>query len=354
MNLNPNYRRHDIDWLRVISIGLLIAYHVAIGFQSWGLMIGFITNKESWAGLWTPMSLINVWRIPILFFVSGMGVFFALQKRNWVELIKERSRRILLPFVFGALFVVPVHILILQSYYSWQLSFSPGVSHLWFLGNIFSYTLLFLPLFVWIKKYPNGRLVSGLKRLFSMPFGFCIVLISFAMEALVLKPIPFELYAMTAHGYFLGLMAFFFGYVFVLCGKPMLDNLLTWRWVFFLMALFMSIYRINQGQMAAYLVSIESNLWIFSILAFAYKHLNYPSQVLRYLSQSAYPVYIIHMIVLYAASYFIFPLNFDVRLKFLVVVVVTLAGSLGLYECLIRRWVFIRPFFGLKTNQSVS
>jgi len=352
MNLNHNYRRHDIDWLRVIAIGLLIVYHVAIGFQSWGLMIGFITNKESWAGLWTPMSLINVWRIPILFFISGMGVYFALQKRNWIQLIKERSRRILLPFIFGVFFVVPIHILILQKYYSWQLNYSPGPSHLWFLGNIFSYTVLFLPLFIYIKNNPNGRLVSGLKRLFSTPVGFCILLISFAVEALVLKPIPFELYAMTTHGYLLGLMAFFFGYVFVLCGKPFLGILLSWRWVFFLMALFMSIFRINQGQMAAYLVSIESNLWIFCILAFAYKHLNYPSQVLRYLSQSAYPVYIIHMIVLYAASYVIFPLNFDVRLKFLVVFVVTLAGSLGLYEALIRRLVFIRPLFGLKLKNS--
>jgi hypothetical protein len=35
-------RRYDIDWLRVIAIGLLLIYHVAIGFQSWGTMIGFI------------------------------------------------------------------------------------------------------------------------------------------------------------------------------------------------------------------------------------------------------------------------------------------------------------------------
>ena len=88
-------RRHDIDWLRVIAIAMLLIYHTAIGFQSWGLMIGFITNQASWNGLWTPMSMLNIWRIPLLFFVSGMGVFFALQKRDWKQLIQERAKRIL-------------------------------------------------------------------------------------------------------------------------------------------------------------------------------------------------------------------------------------------------------------------
>ena len=122
-NLN---RRYDIDWLRVIAIGMLLIYHTAIGFQSWGLMIGFITNKQPWNGLWTPMSMLNIWRIPLLFFVSGMGVFFAIQKRNWKQLLQERTRRILLPFVFGMLFIVPIHILLLQKYYGWELGYKPS------------------------------------------------------------------------------------------------------------------------------------------------------------------------------------------------------------------------------------
>ena len=28
-------RRYDIDWLRVIAIGLLLIYHIAIAFQPW-------------------------------------------------------------------------------------------------------------------------------------------------------------------------------------------------------------------------------------------------------------------------------------------------------------------------------
>jgi glucan biosynthesis protein C len=100
-------RRYDIDWLRVIAIGLLLIYHVAIGFQSWGGMIGFIATSKPWTALWTPMAMLNLWRIPLLFFVSGMGVYFAMQMRNWKQLITERTLRILLPFVFGMFAIVP-------------------------------------------------------------------------------------------------------------------------------------------------------------------------------------------------------------------------------------------------------
>ena len=116
-------RRYDIDWVRVIAIGLLLIYHIAIGFQPWGIMIGFITNSKPWESLWTPMTMLNVWRIPLLFYVSGMGVYFALQNRNWKELITERVRRILLPFVFGMLCIVPLHIYLFEINYNWKLTY---------------------------------------------------------------------------------------------------------------------------------------------------------------------------------------------------------------------------------------
>lgn len=345
-------RRHDIDWLRVIAIALLIIYHIAIGFQPWGLMIGFITNKESWTSLWTPMSLLNVWRIPLLFFVAGMGVFFAMQKRNWLDLIKERSRRILLPLVFGMTAIVPIHLFILQSYYSWQLSYSPHPSHLWFLGNIFIYTLLLLPLFMAVKNNLHGKLVQLLQKLFSSPIGLSIVMAFFVLEATILKPVPFELYAMTTHGFILGFLAFLFGYVFVLAGKPFWHMLVKLRWVFFLAAFLLYIYRIFTSQIPLFLLSIESNFWVFAVFAFAYLHLNKPSAMLSYLSQSAYPIYIIHMVVLYGLSYLIFPLNLNVMVKFILLSVLTLLVSVLLYELFIRRLAVLRPLFGLKAKST--
>ncbi len=75
-------RRHDIDWLRVIAIGLLLIYHIAIIFQPWAMFIGFIRSDEFLEGLWKPMTMLNVWRIPLLFYVSGMGLYFAMRKEK--------------------------------------------------------------------------------------------------------------------------------------------------------------------------------------------------------------------------------------------------------------------------------
>ena len=164
-------RRHDIDWVRVIAIGLLLIYHIAIGFQPWGVMIGFITNSEPWESLWIPMAMLNVWRIPLLFFVSGMGVYFALQNRNWKELLKERASRILIPFVFGILVIVPLHMYLMQFHFGWDVSYSPNPGHLWFLGNIFSYVLLLAPIFYYLKKNEAEKFVLGLKKTIQYAFG---------------------------------------------------------------------------------------------------------------------------------------------------------------------------------------
>ena len=105
-----NNRRYDIDWLRVIAIALLLIYHIALVFQPWGVYIGFIQSAETSEAIWIPMALLNVWRIPLLFFVSGMGVCFALRRRDWKQLLLDRARRILLPLIFGSFFIVCIMI----------------------------------------------------------------------------------------------------------------------------------------------------------------------------------------------------------------------------------------------------
>jgi peptidoglycan/LPS O-acetylase OafA/YrhL len=347
-------RRYDIDWLRVIAIAMLLIYHTAIGFQSWGLMIGFITNKSSWDSLWIAMSMMNIWRIPLLFFVSGMGVYFALQKRDWKQLIGERSKRILLPFIFGVICIVPIHLLLLYKYYGWNYSYKPSPSHLWFLANIFIYTIILLPLFIYLKKHKDYFLLVKLRSILATPFGLIIVMMIFIAEAIIIKPYPYELYAMTTHGFTLGLIAFICGYLFIYSGKPFWQMICRWRWVFITLALSLYLYRsyFASLQVPLYQISIESSLWIYSVFAFGHKHLNRNSKALSYLSQSAYPIYIIHMIFIYLASYLFFPLDIDVRLKYLIVLVFLFGGSFVCYEFMIRRFRVIRPLFGLQNKKS--
>ncbi len=345
-------RRYDIDWLRVIAIGLLLIYHIAITFQPWGVFIGFMVNDQFLENLWIPMSLINVWRIPLLFFVSGMGVYFAIQKRNWKQLMTERSKRILLPLVFGSVAIVPLHIMVFQDYYKADLSFIPDPGHLWFLGNIFCYVLILTPLFFLLKKYNNGTFRQWLDWVFSNPATLMIIVLPFAAEAYIMNPNIFEMYYMNWHGFTLGLLAFFFGFLFVYSGNRFWQTASKWRWMYLGMAFSLYLIRLLIFDMKSpnIMLSVESNLWILAVLGLGHTYLNRPSKTLSYLSQAVYPVYIIHMVALYLASYWILPMDIPAIGKFIAIAALTFLGCFAMYDLVIRRTKWLRPLFGLKMS----
>ncbi|MEQ9007675.1 MAG: acyltransferase family protein, partial [Ekhidna sp.] len=345
-------RRFDIDWLRVIAIGLLLIYHIAIAFQPWGVFIGFIQTDEPLEAIWIPMSMLNVWRIPLLFFVSGMGVWFAIRRRNWKQLLLERSKRILLPFLFGMAVIVPAHVFIWQKYYHQDFQYVLNPAHLWFLGNIFIYVVVLTPLFFYLKRNEGGVIHQFLKKIIGGPFGLLIIMIPFVLEAEILKPENFEVYAMTAHGFWLGLIAFLSGFCCVFVGDSFWEKMQHQRWILLLNATAFYSIRLFFFDLAApnYLIAVESCLWVFTVFGFGYKHLNRPSQKLSYLSQAAYPIYIIHMFFLYLGSMLLFELDISVISKFLLLNIFTFAGCFVTYEFLIRRIGTLRPLFGLKTE----
>lgn len=343
-------RRYDIDWLRVIAIGLLIFYHIGFVFLPWGVFIGFIQNEESLESLWIPMSMLNIWRIPLLFFVSGMGVCFAIKRRSWKQLILERTRRILIPFLFGIICIVPLHLFLWQKFYSQDITYSIQTSHLWFLGNIFIYVLVLSPLFFYLKRKENGRINRWLTRLFSNPLGLLLTIAAFVLEVLLVNPETFETYVMTLHGFVMGFLAFLFGFIFVYSGEVFWQTVKKWRWLLLIVAVTLFMVRHFQFQLLApnYYKAVESCVWIFAVFGFGYTYLNHQSKTLAYLSQAAYPVYILHMVFLYLGSTLIVGMELPVLLKFILLMAFTFAACYACYELVIRRVRFLRPLFGLK------
>lgn len=348
-------RHYDIDWLRVIAIALLLVYHVAICFQPWAPMLGFISSGKPWLSLWLPMTMLNIWRIPLLFFVSGMGVYLAMKNRPVVELLKERALRILIPFLFGAVAIVPLHILIWRYHNGLTPGYGVDSGHLWFLWNIACYVVLLSPLFYLIRRNQSGKTVENMQKFFARPWGLLLVWSLFIAEVLLLNPIPYELYAKTTHGFVVGLLAFASGFLFMLSGEGFFTLITKIKW--FLLAIAIGLFAIRVSGLpnipfAPVRLVIESQAWITCALAFGHSYLRRPGRTLRYLSLAAYPVYIMHMVFLFLGGTLTFKLDIDVRLQFVLLLSFTLVGCLAFFEFVIRRIGIVGVLFGYKAPRT--
>jgi hypothetical protein len=189
-----------------------------------------------------------------------------------------------------------------------------------------------------------------MQKMLRTPLGLIPFMALFVAEALIMKPSPYELYAVTWHGFALGFLAFFCGFCFVLCGDVFWNMIVRWRWMFLALGLSLFLSRMFTGfKNPGYLLAIESDCWIFAVFAFGRRYLDRPGKALAYLSEAAYPVYILHMIFLSLGSWLIFPLVLPVELKFFAVLLFTFMGCFAMYE-VIRRVNVLRPLFGLKMH----
>ncbi|MCA9938495.1 MAG: acyltransferase family protein [Anaerolineales bacterium] len=358
-----DHRRHDVDWLRTLALALLIVYHVTVSFQPWGVYVGFPQNEQPLEGLWLVMMMLNVWRIPIVFVISGMGVRFALARRNWQDLLQDRTIRILVPFVFCVFCIAPISAYFFQKYYEQEIAYTPNAGHLWFLGNIFVYVLLLLPLLTYLKNRPHNALFRFLSRLFSHAGGIVVLVLPLVLEAALTRPDSFVTYQwgfspdglyVPAHGFWLGLVCFFIGFLIISVQDAFWPAAEKMRWVvliaaflLFLMRLFVFTFWLEME--VGWLVAVESMLWMLAFLGFGAHYLNKPSPRLRYFSAAVYPVYIVHLPTQFVLAYFLLPLSLPAFPKWILLNAGTFAISLLLYEIL-RRIKLVRPLFGMKAR----
>ncbi len=348
-----NERRYDIDWLRTFSIFLLIIYHAYAIFQPWGKGVGIIQNEKPLDSLVAIMHLIGAWRIPLLFFISGMGMAFSLKKRSRSQLFSERTRRIFIPFLFGVLIIVPIHKIIFQNFYDLDFRFFPSPAHLWFLANLFAYVIILLPFINWIKK--ASKYIFSI-QIFKFPLFLILITVSIILEGIIINPENVFKYASSVHGFSLGFIVFFWGFCCSLNGDFFFKAIIKWRWVSLLVAITLYFFVLFYWELAPpiYIFLIETSVWIFAIIGFSAKYINFNNKVLNYLSCSSYPIYICHMIFLYLSAYFITPLNINTWLKYILIISITFACCVFTYELIIKRINWLRPFLGLKKTVKKS
>lgn len=374
-------RLYYIDWIRVLAFLLLIFFHSAMPFVSFGWEI---KNQEH--SLWLDRLIIwlHQWRLPLLFFISGVGVQFSLRKRSVLRFMGERVLRLFVPLIFAMFFTIPLQVYFekLQKYHItqdyWQ--FYPSVwdlvpypegtltwSHLWFVVYLFVFTILLLPVFwvakrvhsKWLKKFFNELLASPVAHLLlALPYValYYWLYVRWPEQGSLLD--DWFVFTSSLTYYLMG---------FLLAGLPSFwQTCEVYRRLFLGVALgcmvilvgffYWAVKLPKQQNTDLYLYGLADGLQIWTIICaiigYSRRYLNFSNQWLSYLTPAVYPFYILHQTVIVASGYYIVRWDLPISVKLLAIILVCFALIVSLYEFLIRRFVLTRILYGLKVKRS--
>lgn len=374
-------RRHELDWLRVMAILMLVVYHSGRVFDQSDF---YVKNPTLSQGMQVFIDFVGVWAMPLFFFIAGAAAWFALQKRTRTEFVSERVKRLLLPLLLGILLIVPPQLFCVYvqkagnphsylSFYRYLFSVPPftqitaghvgdafitgftwEMGHLWFVFFLIIFSLVTLPFFLSLKqgRWRNVRLKLANQ---SERRGWLVFL--FAIPFMAVFPLALQAEENVAR--FMLVIPFVVGFLFysderfgraverhlwkALAGAVMFSGVLG--------ALSgAGLAEASGGGVLLFggLAGLDCWLWMLAIVGLARRKLNFSNRVLEYASEASYPFYILHQTVIVALALGIVQLEAALALKYLLLVIVSFGCTAAIYELLVRRWDATRFLLGMK------
>ena len=378
-------RRYDLDWLRIIAFGLLILYHIGKFYVTWDWHVQSVhanATPEPW------MQMLNPWRLPLLFFISGLALRFVIDKSpNLFRFTLARTITLLIPIVFGIHVIVapqawlqllesgettlgfaafyPEYVIGSIDKYSIQL---PTWNHLWYVVYLMLYTLLLAPLMRPLSNFMQNRGAKITAKLFDGPLGLLWVVLIPILPHLLIR---FTLDARfpATHDVINDWANHAHSLVFLLTGYLLAKDPAFWRaiqrglkpvlLITAVLATGLATAWANWAALENYgglilLAQISKVVYVWVVIAallgLAQKYLNKPSPLLSYMTEAIFPWYILHQTLIVMAGYWLTRQGFGVGTEFFLVTLATIVGCYLIHEYFIRRHKYIRPLFGLKTD----
>lgn len=368
-----NTRRYDIDALRVIAFSLLILYHVCMFYVlDWGWHVKS-TYQAEWLQL--PMRLVNQWRMPLLFVISGLAVSFVIARYSPGRLALRRVWRLLLPLLFGMAFIVAP-----QCYYEaltkgiiepgfgqfmvQYLTFQdfPGDAwggeeyivwtwnHLWYLAYVLFYTLTLIML---VALFPKP--IEWLRGRVAMLRGFWVIAIPVGILMLygtfIYPRFPYISAALIDDWYAHAMYGTFFLIGFLIGrDEGLWQEFARLRYVTGVGAVIMfGLLNVLDYQFVIYL---NRWLWLLAAFGWGYQLLNRPMRWLPYATQAVYPWYILHQTITVVLGYNLAKLSLGPVVEPVLVLGGTVLGCYAIYEFVIRRAPLLHPLFGVSISRA--
>lgn len=362
-------RRADLDWIRVTAFGLLILFHVALVYAPWDW---HMHSRHTFDWLAEAILATGPWRLTLLFLVSGAALRFMSRRLSPGATAKARLARLVPPFLFAVLFLVPPQSWLEALDKGWWSADLAGwwvrqftwpeiaripLNHLWFVLYIGVYT------FAAVALLTRPALLQGIERVLERSLAGWRILVVPLAYLVAVRLTLFPIFGITNqlpvdwYNHSVSLAVFVFGFAMAM-RESVWKDLERFRVPALVTALttlvLLMVLTAHPGGRAFFgipkSIVYAANQWltIAAILGYGSAYLRRADgPVLRYLTDAVFPCYLAHQTILVIAAYVMKPMGLPAVPEALILVTVTLGGSFAVYE-IVRRLGPIRPLWGLK------
>lgn len=383
-------RRYDIDWLRVFATYLLLLFHVGMVFNP--APFYHIRNADVSVVFLILCGFIGLWHMPLFFLLAGWSAFSSLTLRGPMAFLRERFFRLFVPLAAGCVLLMPIikffersngldanyrglsvaaelqesfrrvipsglptaapfdetFVEFLPTFFTDPMRFT--WAHLWFIAYLLLFTVLYLPLLQYVRRptrWFQGEVRAGWVYVPLVP----LIAIQLIMrERWPGLPNLLQDWANVAY-YSTYLLC-----GFALARFPRLEEVLQRehrRSVGIACGataiLFVGVLGgVTSPPLLLASVAVAGWCFVVAFLGWSHRHLSFHTPALHYLTESAFPVYLLHQSAIVIPGYFLIQLPLGVGAKFALLLVVSSSLTLSAYQMLVRPFSVTRFLCGMK------
>jgi glucans biosynthesis protein C len=353
-------RRVDLDWLRILAVLLLVPFHSALVFVLNPHSVMYIKDTVNSPFLDRAAGWVHQFHMPLLFAVAGASTWFALGARSPRRYAGERTLRLLVPFAFGVVALLPPMTWITRlaagnapslarhwlGFFRIDGSDLAGIggtwtpAHLWFILFLLVFSLAALPLLAWLRGPGGGRARSALGTLLSLRNGLALPGVAMALAAavgLLGDKNPLVYFVCFVSG-------------FVLVSDERIEQAIDRDWPAALtLAIVFEVVRQTRPEPTGawslawigygLAMSLNRWLWVVAWWGLARRFLRADGAAYRYLAEAAYPFYVLHLPLDTLVAFLVVRSHLPVAAKYGLIVGLTTIAAFAVYEAARR----IRP-----------
>ncbi len=391
-------RLYYLDWLRVMAILSVFFYHCDRFFdfrtypiQSTARSLASTIHRE----------FFQQWMMPLFFIISGAAVFYSLRSRRAGDFIRERTLRILIPLVLIGIFIIAPPQVYLErlmdgsfsgTFIEWYPHYFYGIyplsgnfafqgMHLWYLMDLFMFSLILLPVFLPFRK-TGSSILSRISGLFERPWALLLLFLPLGVTALLADMMGIGFTRIMGGWNSLSYPLFFiYGYL-LFSNDRIQETIKRYSAASIIAASILTIlylylqFGVSSPDLSAlarynrditnpgagpspisagwiiisFLRGLLAWCWIIGLLGLGSRFLNFKNRFLAYANEAVLPFYILHQTILLIIGFYVIQWGMGVGTKYIIITTASFIIIISLYELLVRRLNVLRFLFGMKTT----